>query len=171
MKTQINILKGIVLILFMSMFITAAFSQNPGSQAPAGRHNQELAPPLPPGVPAPPPPPAFGMPDVPIPPVAEISDLSVDQKEKIRQADLDHMKTMTPLKNQIMEKKTRLQTILTTAPFDPKAADQVAEELGKIETTTLKELIRHDQFLRNLLTPQQQIVFDARPKPFLHQLP
>jgi len=79
------------------------------------------------------------------------------------------MKAMTPLFNQVREKKARLQTILATTPFDVKSADQVAEDLGKMETVILKELIRHDQTLRNLLTPEQQVVFDARPKPFLHR--
>ena len=79
------------------------------------------------------------------------------------------MKAMTPLFNQVREKKSRLQTILATTPFDVKSADQVAEDLGKMETVILKELIRHDQALRNLLTPDQQVVFDARPKPFLQR--
>jgi Spy/CpxP family protein refolding chaperone len=74
---------------------------------------------------------------------------------------------MTPLKNQIREKKARLQTLLTSNPFDERSADQVAEDIGKIEGSILKELIRHDQFLKSLLTPQQQIIFDSRSKPFL----
>jgi hypothetical protein len=45
----------------------------------------------------------------------------------------------------------------------------VDDDIGNIEAGILKELIRHDQALRNLLTPEQQIMFDARPKPFLHR--
>ena len=106
-------------------------------------------------------------PDAPVAPRLDLPDLTKEQQDKIRQVDLDHMKTMTPYQIQVQEKKARLQTILATMPFDMKSADQVAEELGKIETGILKELIRHDQQLRNLLTPQQQVIFDARPKPFL----
>jgi Spy/CpxP family protein refolding chaperone len=119
--------------------------------------------------PPPPPPPAADQPDSPAPPQLNLPDLTTEQQDKIRLAGLDHMKTMTPLRNQIREKKARLQTVLTTTPFDSKAADQVAEELGKVETAILKEMIKHDQALRNLLTPQQQVLFDARPKPFLRR--
>ena len=76
---------------------------------------------------------------------------------------------MTPLHNQVREKTARLQTVLTTSPFDTKSADQAAEELGKIETNILKENIRHDQALRTLLIPDQLVLFDARPKPFLRK--
>jgi hypothetical protein len=49
------------------------------------------------------------------------------------------------------------------------AADLVADELGKIHTLVLKLMINQDQALRNLLTPDQQIIFDSRPKPFLRK--
>ena len=99
----------------------------------------------------------------------DLPDLSSEQLDKIRQADLDHMKAMTPLHNQVREKKARLQTLLTTSPFESKTVEQVVAELGKTQTNILLELIRHDQELRRLLTPGQQVLFDARPKPFLHR--
>ena len=154
-----------VMALVFSMIITSLVAQQPIRTNQHHEMNQEMAPPLPPGPPAPPPIP--DNPDAPVAPRLDLPDLTKEQQDKIRQVDLDHMKTMTPYQNQVQEKKARLQTILATMPFDMKSADQVAEELGKIETGILKELIRHDQQLRNLLTPQQQVIFDARPKPFL----
>ena len=99
----------------------------------------------------------------------DVPDLSNDQREKIRLQELEHMKTMMPLHNQVREKRARLQTILTTSPFDAKTADLVVDELGKTETAILMESIRHDQALRNILTPDQQVIFDSRPKPFLRR--
>ncbi len=102
-------------------------------------------------------------------PPLDLPDLSNEQREKIRISDLEHMKTMTPLHNQVREKKARLQTVLTTSPFDAKSADQLADELGKLGAAILKEMIRHDQGMRNLLSPDQQVIFDSRPKPFLRK--
>jgi Spy/CpxP family protein refolding chaperone len=73
------------------------------------------------------------------------------------------------LRNQVKEKTTRLQTVLTTQPFNEKEAFQLADEISKIRGSMLKTGIRHDQELRKILTPEQQILFDARPKPFLNQ--
>ena len=67
------------------------------------------------------------------------------------------------------EKRARLTTILSSAPINLKEADEVADEIGKLEASILKQQIRHDQALRIILTPDQQIIFDSRPKPFLNR--
>ena len=68
---------------------------------------------------------------------------------------------MTPYRNKLREQHARLLTILTTVPFDQKLCDQLADEIGKTATAILKVRIRHDQELRNILTPDQQIIFDS----------
>jgi hypothetical protein len=176
MKTRNINFKGIILTFLFSIFTSGLFAQRPyrpehtqGANLEQGSSPAAITPgPLMPP-PPPPPPPVADQPDSPLPPQLNLPDLTTEQLDKIRQAGLDHMKTMTPLRNQIREKKARLQTVLTTSPFDAKAADQVAEDLGKAETGILKEMIKHDQALRNLLTPAQQVLFDARPKPFLRR--
>jgi Spy/CpxP family protein refolding chaperone len=171
MKTKQKIVTGILMTILFSMLMPTVFAQKPNKIYRPGMANQEQVSPLPPVPPPPPVPPAPPAPDMsglPVPPQLNLPDLTSDQVENIRKADLEHMKAMTPLKNQVRENNARLQTILTTSPFDAKAADKVAEELGKSESAIIKEIIRHDQALRNLLTSQQQIIFDARPKPFLH---
>ena len=171
MKIKRKLVKGFVMTILLSLMITALFAQKPDNIDHPTRVSREFAPPPPPppNAPCPPPPPMADIQDDSEPPQLDIPGLSNDQKDKIHQANLEHMKTMTPLRNQVREKKARLQTVLTTSPFDNKTADQVAEELGKTGITILKETIRHDQELRNLLTLKQQIVFDARPKPFLRR--
>ena len=173
MKTERNIVKAIMVTILFSMMITSLCAQKPNKENRSDGVSQEQALPLPPSAPIPPPPPppppVVDNPEMQAPPQLDLPGLSDEQRDKIHQASLDHMKAMTPFHNQIREKKARLQTILTTSPFDAKTAEQVAEELGKIETGMLKEMIRHDQTLRNLLTPQQQVVFDSRPKPFLRR--
>ncbi|MEI6681906.1 MAG: periplasmic heavy metal sensor [Bacteroidota bacterium] len=167
MKTESKILKTIVLTVFMSMALTMLSAQPPHKPFHPGGVNHEQASP---DIPAAPGAPTMENQDGQTPPKLDLPGLTNEQKDKIYQSDMDHLKTMTPYHNQVREKKARLQTLLSTSPFDLKAADQIAEDLGKLETTILKEVIRHDQELRNLLTPQQQVLFDARPKPFLHRL-
>lgn len=174
MKTKSKIITGIAITIMFSMMTTLIFAQNQDKQLHPMKANKEHA--SQPGAPAPPPPPPPPPPplpaelynqEAPVMPQLDLPDLSNDQREKIRLSDIEHLKTMTPLRNQVSEKKARLQTVLTTSPYDAKSSDLVVEELGKIETMIMKEMIRHDQALRNLLTPDQQVIFDSRLKPFL----
>ena len=136
------------------------------SDGPQGGTYDDAPPPPPP----PPPPPAPETPGFEKGPHSlDLPDLTKEQLDQIHKSDLDHMKAMTPLKNQVREKKMRLQTVLTSTPFDAKAADALTDELSRAESAILKELIRHDRELRSLLTPDQQVIFDSRMKPFLHR--
>jgi Spy/CpxP family protein refolding chaperone len=181
MKTNQFLLKGILLLILFGMILVQlsaqdknqgkAIKQNPKQQTntPA---TSPVSPPSPPSPNTPPPPPP--VPDAEQegpPPALDLPDLTNEQKEKIKKIDLQQMGAMTPLRNQMREKRVRLTTILTTMPVDMKAADQIADEIGKIVTSILKVQIRHDQELRGLLTPDQQIIFDARPKPFMKRRP
>jgi hypothetical protein len=171
MKTKRMIIAGIMLSLFFVLMVTSLSAQKPGQSDRQAGANPEMAPPPPPppGQPAPPPPVCNDFPGLDAPPPLDIPGLNKEQMDKIHVYHLDHLKLMTPMFNQVREKKARLQTLLTTTPFDAKAADRVAEELGTNETGILREMIRHDQNLRSVLTAEQQVLFDARPKPFLHR--
>jgi|GEM_PF-974632 len=179
MKTEKKIGVWITMTLAFSMILQVTFAQEQKKQTQPVRMTREQGPqlhhkaatPPPPhaDVIAPPPPPSADSQDEPGIPRLDLPGLTGEQKEKIRKTGLDHLKAMTPLKNQVREKRARLQTLLTTMPFDARSADLVAEELGKAGTAILKEMIRHDQELRTLLTPEQQVLFDDRPKPFLHR--
>jgi Spy/CpxP family protein refolding chaperone len=96
-----------------------------------------------------------------------LPDLSNDQRDKIKKADLKQIQLLTPMRNQLREKRDKLATILATPPVTLADAEALADDIGKLETSILKQQIRHDQELRAILTPDQQILFDARPKPFL----
>ena len=171
MKTKQIILKGIILILFFGLILNQISAQN-NSQAKEIKKNpkQQVTSPAsqssPPSPPPPPPPVPDINPDYPPPPL-DLPDLTVEQKEKIKKTDLKQMAAMTPLRNQMREKRVRLASILTTMPMDIVLGDQLADEIGKLASAILKLQIRHDQELRNILTPDQQIIFDSRPKPFL----
>ncbi|MCX6279112.1 MAG: periplasmic heavy metal sensor [Bacteroidetes bacterium] len=125
----------------------------------------------PPPPPSPPPPAQPGMEptDELLPPVLLLPDMTPDQQALIKKSDLKQMEAMTPLKNQMREKMARLNTALTTQPANVKEANALAEDIGQIHASILKLQISHDQELRNLLTNDQKVIFDSRPKPFLRR--
>jgi len=173
MKTKNENAKWIILTIMFVMIVTGIFAQKVSDNSKLQKSHQEIASPPSslPSPPSPPPPPPSqimgdSMEDAPPPPFA-LPDFTDEQKEKIKKSDLKQMEAMTPLRNQMREKKVRLMTMLTTMPMNQKDADQVADEIGKLEAAILKQQIRHDQELRAILTPEQQIIFDTRPKPFL----
>lgn len=175
MRTNIFHPKMILLTACFSLLVAGAFAQNnsrddaPKAIAPVNRQDRE--------VPPPPPPPsgdAIQHPDQNDdegPMALNLPDLTDDQQAKIKKSDLKNLQTMTPLKNQMREKRARLATLLATPPVNLKEADMVADEIGTLMTSIMKQQIRHDQEIRSFLTPDQQIIFDARPKPFLGPMP
>ena len=176
MKTPDLKTKWIIITIVFVMIATVNFAQNgkDSQKSPKAEQEQVIpAPPLPP-VPPPPPPPPPPSPqglepmNAMHPPQLELPDLTNDQLEKIKKMDLKDMEQMTPLRNLLEEKRARLTTILATAPVNLKDAEAVADEIGKTEASMLKQQIRHDQDIRTVLTPDQQIIFDSRPKPFLN---
>ena len=177
MKTKQIILKGIILILFFGLILNQISAQNNNQVKEIKKNSKQQvttptsqpsqpSPPSPPSPPPPPPPVPDIDPDYPPPPL-DLPDLTVEQQEKIKKTDLKQIEAMTPLRNQMRENRVRLTSVLTTMPMDITLADQLADEIGKLASAILKLQIRHDQELRNILTPDQQIIFDARPKPFL----
>jgi Spy/CpxP family protein refolding chaperone len=169
MKTQIRIIQLVLVTIFFSIMMNVFAQgdntpQNP-NKPPRGPDPQLQPPPTPP-------------PPTPVPLAPEnarqqkhfgldIPDLTREQQDKIKKADLKHLSAMTPLRNQRREKSVRLATILSTNPVNLKDAEAIADEIGLIDAAILKQQIRHDQELRSHLTPDQQIIFDARPKPFI----
>ncbi|MEI6435563.1 MAG: hypothetical protein WCP32_12010 [Bacteroidota bacterium] len=178
MKT--NMKKRAMAIVMISLLTIGSFAQqqdsNPGkametqkvqprlmqNTAFAGMNDRDIIPPPP--VPA-----DFQQADELLPPVFIVPDLTPEQQAQIKKSDLKQMEAMTPLKNQMREKMARLNTALTTQPANMKEANALAEEIGQIHASILKLQISHDQELRNILTRDQQVIFDSRPKPFLRR--
>lgn len=92
-----------------------------------------------------------------------IPDLTDQQKEQIRKIRLEGLKELLPLKNQLKEKQAQLRT-LTTGQADMPSAYEVAEEIGMIQTDLLKKRLDIRQQIRELLTEDQRVIFDVRPR-------
>lgn len=93
---------------------------------------------------------------------ANLLDLSDEQQEQIADLRTGHLKKMTDLRNQMREKRARLQTLTTGDNYNEREANRVIEELGTIHTTMMKERTSHRQEVRSLLTEDQQVIFDSR---------
>jgi len=179
MKTQIGMTRRIVLTLVSGILIISATAQQthsgvPGTktapaqssqpQPPAGV-NEPGAPPVPPMPPDPPE--REGFRDHR--PILDLPDLTDDQKTAIKKVDLAYMPQVTPLRKLVEADKAKLEALLAMHPADVTQTDNVADEIGKTVSKLLKIMIQYDQSLRVTLSPDQQIIFDARPKPWLRE--
>lgn len=139
------------------------------------QNGNEPSPPAPPRHENPPPPPP---PPPPLPPdrseicgagIADLPGLTGQQTEDLRKADLKQMKDMTVLKNQIRECISHLATLLVMDDPDAGDLERTIMKMGDLGERRLKLQIAYDREIRNLLTPEQRILFDMRPKPFLRE--
>ncbi|MEI8007192.1 MAG: hypothetical protein WCI48_13380 [Bacteroidota bacterium] len=102
-------------------------------------------------------------------PILDLPGLTDDQKTAIKKVDLAFMPQVTPLKKLIEADKAKLEALLTMHPADVTQTDNVADEIGKTVSKLLKIMVQYDQSLRVTLSPDQQVIFDARPKPWLRE--
>jgi len=93
--------------------------------------------------------------------------LTTAQQEQIKEQDLKNMQAMTPLKNKIREKHAHLVTLLSSDDLDMKDVNKTIDEIGALKTKMLQEQVSHHRAVRDLLTPEQKVLYDAKPKPFL----
>ncbi len=92
-----------------------------------------------------------------------IPNLTAEQQTKIEKLRTAHLKEMLPLRNQMNEKRARLQTLQTAENADINAINATIDEMGVIRTTMQKKSAAHKQEIRKLLTDEQKIYFDSRP--------
>ncbi len=93
---------------------------------------------------------------------ADMLDLSEEQQASIADLRTTHLKKMTDLQNQMREKRARLNTLTTGDNYNKNDVESVIDEIGDIHTRLLKERTSHRQDVRNLLTEEQQVLFDAK---------
>lgn len=90
-----------------------------------------------------------------------IPDLTEKQKEKIKELRVEHMQELQQLRNQLGEKKARLRTLSTDVKVDMDEINRVIEDVGEMRTEMMKMRAQHRQDIRELLTDEQRVIFDA----------
>jgi len=99
----------------------------------------------------------------------KLPGLNEAQKEEMKKADLKNLKAMTSLKNQIREKHAHLVTLLSSDDLDMKDVNNTIDQIGDLNSRMLKLQVSHHRAVRDLLTSDQKVLFDAKPKPFLRK--
>ncbi len=100
---------------------------------------------------------------------ADLPGLTETQIKSIKKEKLKNMKAMTQLKNKIREKHAHLVTLLSSDDLDMKDVNNTIDQLGTLNSKMLKQQVTYHRAVRDQLTPDQQVVYDAKPKPFLRK--
>jgi|WetSurSiteA1Bulk_404760.scaffolds.fasta_scaffold00570_4 Spy/CpxP family protein refolding chaperone len=91
-----------------------------------------------------------------------IPNLTADQEKKIAELRTAHQKEMLGNRNDLAIKKAELEKYRTADKPDMALINKTIDEIGKLSTAMLKERVSHELAIRNLLTEDQRVAFDAR---------
>ena len=92
----------------------------------------------------------------------EIPDLTSDQKSKIKALRIGLQKDMLTLKNQLGEKRAKLQTLETSEKVDISVINTQIDEIQSLEAKIKKLKAAQRQEIRKLLTIEQRVHFDTQ---------
>lgn len=87
-------------------------------------------------------------------------DLTEDQTVEMDKLRTGHQKKMLPMRNQMQEKRARLNTLETESPANMKAINSLIDEMASLKADMMKERTAHQQSIRNVLTDEQRVQFD-----------
>jgi Spy/CpxP family protein refolding chaperone len=91
-----------------------------------------------------------------------IPNLTDTQKLKIKELRNNLKKEILPIRNQIGEKRARLNTLETSPKPEIESINSTIQEIQNLKTKILKIRAVHVQEVRKLLTEEQRIEFDLR---------
>lgn len=90
-----------------------------------------------------------------------IPDLTEDQENKIEALRVDHLKEMNDYRNQMNELRARKQTMMSSDNANMNEINSVIDQMTAIHGKMMKTSAKHRQDVRNQLTDQQKVYFDA----------
>lgn len=91
-----------------------------------------------------------------------IPNITPEQTSKVKELHLQFMKGANGLHTRIGEKEAHLQTLATDDKPDMKAIDLTIDEIHALKGQLAKLRMKLRMDIRQLLTPDQRIVFDRR---------
>ena len=100
--------------------------------------------------------------------IFNIPGLSDEQKEQIKKVRLEMQKEVLPLRNEMREKRARLNTLSTVEKADMNAINQVVEDIGGLQTELMKKREMGKQQVRSLLNEEQRLFFDSHQRGMRH---
>ena len=139
MKT--NVLMAIVLVMATSLTVHA---QPQKMQPYSGKSPREVRQVMPPE--------GFSMP---------MQGLDDKQRGEIRKIRTEQMKERTRTRNLLKEKRAKLEVLQTADQPDMKEINKVIDEIASIQAQEMKTEAANRQKIRDLLTEEQRVYFDA----------
>lgn len=91
-----------------------------------------------------------------------IEGLTQEQRVRIQEIHLKTRERMTPIDNQLREKRARLQTLSTGDTIDRNAAKKLIGEMADLQAERMSIRWETRQEVRAQLTDEQKIRFDSR---------
>ncbi|MDR2036413.1 MAG: periplasmic heavy metal sensor [Bacteroidales bacterium] len=88
--------------------------------------------------------------------------LTDEQRQEMQKIRMERMKERTQIQNQIKEKKARLEVLQTADKADMKEINKTIDEITALQAKNMKADAADRQNIRNLLTEEQRIIFDAQ---------
>jgi len=93
-----------------------------------------------------------------------LPNITDDQKAKIEKLRTAHMKEANGIHNQLNEKRAKLNTLSDVDNTDMVAINKTIDEIGALQTDLMKKKTAHQMEVRKLLTDEQKVVFDSKPR-------
>jgi Spy/CpxP family protein refolding chaperone len=90
-----------------------------------------------------------------------IPNLTDEQQKKIETLKLSHQKEMTGYRNDMAIREAELRKYRSADKPDMVLINKTIDEIGRLYTEMQKKRVSHEMAVRNLLTDEQKIAFDA----------
>ena len=89
-------------------------------------------------------------------------NLTDEQKAKMDDLRVKHMKEVEPLKAELQKQHSALKLEITADKFNESKVKSIQAEIAKVRNDLAGKMVLHLRAVRDLLTPEQQKKFDAR---------
>lgn len=90
-----------------------------------------------------------------------IPNLTEEQQTKIQDFRVKHIKEVTPLKNELAEKKAHLKTLESSEKVDKDAINKTIDEISALQGKLMKMRVNHQLEVASVLTDEQKVFFNA----------
>ncbi|NOU17131.1 MAG: Spy/CpxP family protein refolding chaperone [Bacteroidales bacterium] len=90
-----------------------------------------------------------------------IPNLTADQKTKIETLRTKHLKEVTPLRNELDEKRAHLKTLESMEKVDRDAINKTIDEITTLQGKIVKMKVNHRLDVASLLTDEQKVFFNS----------
>jgi Spy/CpxP family protein refolding chaperone len=96
------------------------------------------------------------------PAMENLPGITEEQKTKINELQVAHMKEMTAYQAELQKLEAELNQLEVAENADLNKINAKIDEISAVQNKMDKEGSKHRQAIRNILTPEQRVLFDAK---------